>query len=43
VRSNTQNILDKLKEKQLVVAHKPANFYRINKEWYEKYLKSGFF
>ena len=36
------NILDKLEEKQSGVAHKPANFYKFNKNTYEKYLKSGF-
>ena len=36
------DILDKLEEKQSGVAHKPANFYKFNKNTYEKYLKSGF-
>jgi 8-oxo-dGTP diphosphatase len=37
------DILDKLEEKQSGVAHKPANYYKFNKNRYEKYLKSGFF
>ena len=37
------NILDKLEEKQSGVAHKPANYYRFNKNRYKKYLESGFF
>ena len=37
------DILEKLEEKQSGVAHKPANYYKFNKNRYEKYLKSGFF
>ena len=37
------NILDKLNEKQSGVAHKPANYYKFNKQRYETYLESGFF
>ena len=37
------NILDKLGEKQSGVAHKPANYYKFNKERYETYLERGFF
>ena len=37
------NILDKLREKQSGVAHKPANYYKFNKERYETYLERGFF
>ena len=37
------NILDKLEEKQSGVAHKPANYYKFNKERYETYLERGFY